>query len=186
MAGRSRGYFYPWSVVGWIRLAEEDERERDELRRELYALREPQESPRTPEEQKGRGHPTPLWEELRRAHSGGRGGKEYSEDRRSMPNDQTVKDAQRLLRAFSTNHAEARMVSPHGMDRPFYPSWADAEQAGLDRVRRDDAMRWLVEKDMLESEEEPENPLDTGEGFYSKYGSVFRITEPGRELLEEA
>jgi DNA-binding PadR family transcriptional regulator len=46
-------------------------------------------------------------------------------------------------------------------------------------------MRWLVEKDMLESEEEPENPLDTGEGFYSKYGSVFRITDAGRELLEE-
>jgi hypothetical protein len=101
-----------------------------------------------------------------------------------MPNDQTVQDATRLLRAFSTNHAEARMVSPHGMDRPFYPSWADAEQAGLDRVRRDAAMRWLVEKDMLESEEEPENPLDTGEGFYSKYGSVFRITDTGRELLE--
>jgi hypothetical protein len=95
-------------------------------------------------------------------------------------------DARRLLVAFSTNHAEARMVSPHGMDRPFYPSWADAEQAGLDRARRDRAMRWLVEKNMLESEEEPENLLDTGEGFYSKYGSVFRITDAGRELLEEA
>jgi hypothetical protein len=115
----------------------------------------------------------------------GRGAKEYSEGRRSMPNDQTEKDATRLLGAFSTNHAEARMVSPHGMDRPFYPSWADAEQAGLDRGRRDAAIRWLVEKNMLESEGEPENPLDTGEGFYSKYGSVFRITDAGRELLEE-
>jgi hypothetical protein len=103
-----------------------------------------------------------------------------------MQNDQTVQDARRLLRAFTTNHAEARMVSPHGMDRPFYPSWADAEQAGLDRARRDTAMRWLVEKNMLESEEVSENPLDTGEGFYSKYGSVFRITDAGRELLEEA
>jgi hypothetical protein len=102
-----------------------------------------------------------------------------------MQNDQTVKDARRLLRAFSTNHAEARMVSPHGLDRPFYPSWADADQAGLDRVRRDTAIRWLVEKNMLESEGEPENPLDTGEGFYSKYGSVFRITDAGRELLKE-
>jgi hypothetical protein len=115
----------------------------------------------------------------------GRGAKEYSEGRRSMPNDQTVKDATRLLGAFSTNHAEARMVSPHGMDRPFYPSWADAEQAGLDRGRRDAAIRWLVEKNMLKSEGETENPLDTGEGFYSKYGSVFRITDTGRELLEE-
>ena len=102
-----------------------------------------------------------------------------------MQDDQTAKDATRLLEAFSTNHAEARMVSPHGMDRPFYPSWADAEQAGLDRVRRDAAMRWLVEKNMLESGEKPENPLDTVEGFHSKYGSVFRITDAGRELLEE-
>jgi hypothetical protein len=99
--------------------------------------------------------------------------------------EQAAQDARRLLVAFSTNHAEARMVSPHGMDRPFYPSWADAEQAGLNRARRDTAMRRLVEKNMLESEEEPENPLDTGEGFYSKYGSVFRITDAGRELLEE-
>ena len=102
-----------------------------------------------------------------------------------MQNDQTAKDATRLLGAFSTNHAEARMVSPHGMDRPSYPSWADAEQAGLDRVRRDAAIRWLVEENMLESEGEPENSLDTGEGFHSEYGSVFRITEAGRELLEE-
>ena len=102
-----------------------------------------------------------------------------------MPNDQTVKDARMLLEAFSTNHAEARMVGPYGLDRPFSPSWADAEQAGLDRARRDTAMRWLVEKNMLQSEGEPENPHDTGEEFYSKYGSVFRITDAGRELLEE-
>ena len=102
-----------------------------------------------------------------------------------MPNDQTEQDATRLLGAFSTNHSEARMVSPHGTDRPFYPSWADAEQAGLNRVRRDTAIRWLVENNMLEREGEPESPLDTGEGFYSKYGLVFRITDAGRELLEE-
>src|SRR5215210_5536024 len=95
----------------------------------------------------------------------GRGGKEYSEGRRSMPNDQTVKDATRLLGAFSTNHAEARMVSPHGMDRPFYPSWADAEQAGLDRVRRDAAIRWLVEKNMLESEGSSKTRWTQGRGF---------------------
>src|SRR5215207_8891907 len=102
-----------------------------------------------------------------------------------MPNDQTVKDARRLLKAFSTNHAEARLVRPHGMDRPFYPSWADAEQAGLDRDRRDTAMRWLVEKNMLERDEEAEKQLGTGEKFRSEYGSVFRITASGRELLEE-
>ena len=101
-----------------------------------------------------------------------------------MQNDQTVQDATRLLGAFSSNHAEARMVSPYGLDRPFSPSWADAEQAGLDRGRRDTAMKWLVDKNMLEREE-AENLLGTGEGFHSEYGLVFRITDSGRELLEE-
>jgi hypothetical protein len=39
------------------RRREEAERERDDLRRELYALREPREYPETPGEQKGRGKP---------------------------------------------------------------------------------------------------------------------------------
>jgi hypothetical protein len=95
-------------------------------------------------------------------------------------------DARRLLVAFSTNHAEARMVSPHGLDRPFTPNWADAEQAGLNRARRDSAMGWLVRNDMLESDEEAEKVLGRGEGFHFEYGSVFRITDTGRKLLEEA
>jgi hypothetical protein len=57
-----------------------------------------------------------------------------------MQNDQTAKDAKRLLVALSSNHPEARVASPFvGMDRPFSPSRADAEQAGLDRVRRNAA-----------------------------------------------
>jgi len=103
-----------------------------------------------------------------------------------MHDDQTAQDATRLLVAFSTNHPEARLVRPHGMDRPFTPNWADAEQAGLERARRDSAMGWLVDKNMLEREEEAEEPRGTGEGFHSEYGSVFRITDKGRELLEEA
>jgi hypothetical protein len=95
-------------------------------------------------------------------------------------------DATRLLVAFSTNHAEARLVSPHGPDRPFTPNWADAEQAGLNRARRDSAMGWLVHNDMLERDEEAEKVLGRGEGFHSEYGSVFRITDTGRELIEEA
>jgi hypothetical protein len=39
------------------RRREEAERERDELRRELYALREPRDSPQTAEEHQGRGQP---------------------------------------------------------------------------------------------------------------------------------
>jgi hypothetical protein len=103
-----------------------------------------------------------------------------------MHNDQAAQDAKRLLAAMSTNHAEARMVNPHGLDRPFTPNWADAEQAVLDRVRRDSAMGWLVHNNMLESDGEAEKLLGTGEGFHSEYGSVFRITDTGRELLEEA
>src|ERR671912_2636775 len=103
-----------------------------------------------------------------------------------MQNDRTAQDATRLLLAFSTNHAEARMASPFVLDRPFVPNWADAEQAGLDRVRRDYAMGWLVDKGMLERDEETENLLFTGEGFPNYgFGSVFRITDSGRELLEE-
>jgi hypothetical protein len=104
-----------------------------------------------------------------------------------MQNDQTTQDAKRLLAAMSANHPEARMVSPFGLDRPFSPSWTDAEQAGLDRVRRDAAMWWLIENNLLEREE-AEKLRDEGKGvpdYDYVYGSVFRITDRGRELLEE-
>jgi hypothetical protein len=74
------------------------------------------------------------------------------------------------------------------MDRPFSPSWADAEQAGLDRVRRDAAMRWLIDNNLLEREEEAENQRSKEKDlpdYDYVYGSVFRITNDGRELLEE-
>ena len=105
-----------------------------------------------------------------------------------MQNDQTAQDAKRLLVAMSTNHAEARIASPYGLDRPFSPSWADAEQAGLDRVRRDAAISWLIENNMLKREEKPENLRDEGKkvpDYDYVYGSVFRITDDGRKLLEE-
>jgi hypothetical protein len=103
-----------------------------------------------------------------------------------MQNDQTTQDAKKLLAAISSNHPEARVASPSaGMDRPFSPSWADAEQAGLDRVRRDAAMWWLIESNVLECEEESEKLRDEGKGVPDYvYGSVFRITDDGRELLE--
>jgi hypothetical protein len=106
-----------------------------------------------------------------------------------MQNDQTAQDARKLLVALSTNHPEARRASPFvGMDRPFSPSWADAEQAGLDRVRRDAATRWLIDNNMLEHAEEAE--IQRGKGkeppdYDYVYGAVFRITDPGRELLKE-
>jgi len=167
------------------RRREEAERERDELRRELYALREPRESPQSVDEEPERAESsTPLREALRSSAGGG----ECSEDRRSMQNDQISQDAKRLLVAISTNHSEARMVSPYGLDRPFSPSWADAEQAGLDRVRRNAAMWWLIDNNLLEREEEAENLRDKGKelpDYDYVYGAVFTITDHGRELLEE-
>jgi len=105
-----------------------------------------------------------------------------------MQNDQTTQDAKRLLAAMSTNHSEARVASPYGLDRPFSSSWADGEQAGLDRVRRDATMWGLIDNNLLEREEEAENLQDKGKGhsdYDYVYGSVFRITDHGRELLEE-
>ena len=106
-----------------------------------------------------------------------------------MQNDQTAQDARKLLVALSSNHPEARRASPFvGMDRPFSTSWADAEQAGLDRVRRDAAMRWLIDNNMLEREEEAENRRGKGKDppdYDHVYGAVFRITDDGRELLKE-
>jgi hypothetical protein len=106
-----------------------------------------------------------------------------------MQNDQSAQDARTLLVALSSNHPEARRASPFvGMDRPFSPSWADAEQAGLDRVRRDNAIRWLMDNNMLERDEEAENQRDNGKEPPDDdyvYGSVFRITDSGRELLKE-
>ena len=105
-----------------------------------------------------------------------------------MQNDQSAQDARKLLVALSSNHPEARRDSPFvGMDRPFSPSWADAEQAGLDRVRRDAAMRWLIDNNMLQREE-AENQRSKGKGHPDDdyvYGAVFRITDDGRELLKE-
>jgi hypothetical protein len=101
--------------------------------------------------------PGPMPQARRIAH-GGRGGEEYSEGRR---------------------------VSTVVTYRPFVPNWAVAEQAGLNRVRRDNAMRWLVDKGMLERDEEAENRLGTEEGFPDyDFGSAFTITDSGRERLE--
>jgi hypothetical protein len=49
-------------------------------------------------------------------------------------------------------------------------------------------MWWLIENNLLEREEEAENLQDKGKGlpdYDYVYGSVFRITDPGRELLKE-
>jgi hypothetical protein len=52
------------------RRREEAERERDQLRRELYALREPRESPQTVEEESHRAEPHPATGEAQGAYRG--------------------------------------------------------------------------------------------------------------------
>ena len=49
-------------------------------------------------------------------------------------------------------------------------------------------MSWLIENNLLEREEEAESLQDKGKGlpdYGYVYGSVFTITDHGRELLEE-
>jgi hypothetical protein len=49
-------------------------------------------------------------------------------------------------------------------------------------------MWWLIENNVLEREEEAENLRAKGKvvpDYDYVYGSVFRITDTGRELLEE-
>ncbi len=49
-------------------------------------------------------------------------------------------------------------------------------------------MGWLIENNLLEREEEAEKLRDEGKGvpdYDYVYGSVFRITDDGRKLLEE-
>jgi DNA-binding PadR family transcriptional regulator len=49
-------------------------------------------------------------------------------------------------------------------------------------------MSWLIENNLLEREEKAESLQDEGKGlpdYDYLYGSVFRITDDGRELLEE-
>jgi len=55
-------------------------------------------------------------------------------------------------------------------------------------VRRDAAIRWLIDNNMLERAEEAENQRDKGKEVPDDdyvYGAVFRITDSGRELLKE-
>ena len=47
-------------------------------------------------------------------------------------------------------------------------------------------MSWLIDNNMLKREEKAENLRDEGKEVPDYvYGSVFRITDPGRELLDE-
>jgi hypothetical protein len=49
-------------------------------------------------------------------------------------------------------------------------------------------MRWLIDNNILERDEEAENLQDKGKEVPDDdyvYGAVFRITDPGRKLLKE-
>ncbi len=73
---------------------------------------------------------------------------------------------------------------------PFSPGAADAQRAGLEyhpnRARFDAAMRWLIDNELLERDEEAEALLIHVKGLPDYgYGRAFGITERGRALLQQ-
>jgi hypothetical protein len=101
-----------------------------------------------------------------------------------MQSDPTAKDAAALLAAIVANQPTALE------DAPFTPGAADAQRAGLEyqlnRARFDAAMRWLIDNELLERDEEAEALLIHVKGLpHYDYGRAFRITERGRALLRQ-
>jgi hypothetical protein len=104
-----------------------------------------------------------------------------------MQSDRTARaDAVALLAAIVANQPTALEGAP------FTPGVADAQRAGLDldyhpnRARFDAAMRWLIDNELLERDEETEGLLIHVKGLpHYDYGRAFRITERGRALLQQ-
>ncbi len=94
-------------------------------------------------------------------------------------------DAAALMAAIVANQPTALEGAP------FTPNAADAERARLEyhpnRARFDAAMRWLIDNEMLERDEQAEALLKHAKGLpHYDYGRAFKITERGRALLVQA
>src|SRR5215211_5288271 len=100
------------------RRREEAERERDELRRELFARREPRESPQTVEEEPERAEPTLLREMPRRARSDGPGGGSGGRPSPKIPRVWNATTCARLLRFLA---AYVASMLPKGNSNPAQP-----------------------------------------------------------------
>jgi hypothetical protein len=101
-----------------------------------------------------------------------------------MQSDPTAGEAAALLAAIVANQPTALEGAP------VTPGAADAEQAGLayrpNRARFDAAMRWLIDNEMLERDQEAEALLIHAKGLPDyDYGRAFRITDRGRGLLKQ-
>ena len=103
-----------------------------------------------------------------------------------MQSDRTARDAAALLAAIVANQPTALEGAP------FTPGVADAQRAGLDldyqpnRARFDAAMRWLIDNELLERDEETEGLLIHVKGLPDyDYGRAFRITARGRALVQQ-
>jgi hypothetical protein len=101
-----------------------------------------------------------------------------------MQSDPTAGDAAALMAAIVANQPTALEGAP------FTPGPADAERVGLEyhpnRVRFDAEMRWLIDNELLERDEEAEALLIHVKGLPDyHYGRAFRITERGRALLRQ-
>jgi hypothetical protein len=104
-----------------------------------------------------------------------------SEDRRTMQDDPTAKDAALVLAVLARNHPEAmRGIA-------FTLAWDEAQLAGLNQDRFDAAMWWLIQYGFVERDEEAENLLGNVAGLPEyDYGLAFKITERGRKPLRDA
>jgi hypothetical protein len=100
-----------------------------------------------------------------------------------MQSDRTAGDAAALMAAIVANQPTAWEGAP------FTPGAADAQRVRLEyhpnRARFDAAMRWLIDNEMLERDQEAEALLIQVKGLpHYDYGRAFRITERGRALLQ--
>src|SRR5215212_5465196 len=100
-----------------------------------------------------------------------------------MQSNRTAGDAAALLAAIVANQPTAWEGAP------FTPGVADAQRVSLEYhphcARFDAAMRWLINNELLERDEEAEALLTHVKGLpHYDYGRAFRITERGRALLQ--
>lgn len=102
-------------------------------------------------------------------------------DRKAVHKDPATRgDAAALLAVIVRNHLTA------GSSHPFWVTTDDVAQAGLSPTRRDAAMRWLINNELLERDEETEDQLRNVKGMPEEYeyGLVFRLTRQGQTILE--
>lgn len=97
-----------------------------------------------------------------------------------MHEERAEQDGTTLLLAIIASNPGA------GVGQPFSLTDNVVQQAQLSPARRDAAMWWLIDNDVLERDEETEHRLRNVKGLPEyEYGIAFRVTEYGRRMLNE-